>query len=96
MTKNVKVEDLYVEDIVKELARSLGVNFKEENNITHVDFPKNIGYGFIRATQFASGLGTIQASYFLKEDLVVDMDKTRVNPLKFVFNLVKDYPAYYH
>lgn len=87
MTNRVSVEDLYVEDIVKELAKSLNVLYFEKNNTTTVNFPDNLGAGFIKATQFASGLGTIEASYFIKEDLVVDMDKSRVNPLKFVFNL---------
>ena len=87
MSKKINVEDLYVEDIVKGFAKSINVLYFEENNITKVNFPEEFGAGFLKATQFASGLGVIEASYFLKKDLVVEMDKEKVNPLKFIFNL---------
>ena len=93
MSKKINVEDLYVEDIVKGFAKKVNALYFEENNVTKVNFPEEFGAGFLKATQFASGLGVIEASYFLKNDLVVEMDKQKVNPLKFVFNLGE---AFYH
>ena len=87
MSDSIKVQDLYVEDIVKSMAKNLVAPCHEEYNITKLTIPDNLGKGFIKATQFASGLGIIEAVYNLKEDLEVEMEKHKVNPLKFIFNL---------
>lgn len=87
MVKKINIEDLYVEDIVKGFAKNINALCLEENNITKISFPIEFGKGYLKATQFASGLGIIEASYFLKNDLIVEMDKEKINPLKFLFNL---------
>ncbi|WP_299670423.1 helix-turn-helix transcriptional regulator [uncultured Polaribacter sp.] len=87
MTKKVTIEDLYVEDLVKGVAKKMNVLCLEEHNITKLTIPDDIGSGFLKATQFASGLGILETSYNFKEDFVIEMEKHKVNPLKFVFNL---------
>lgn len=87
MTQKIVIEDLYVEDIVKGMAKNMNAIYIEEHNITRFAIPENDGNGYVTATQFASGLGIIDASYHLEEDLILKMEKNKINPLKFVFNL---------
>lgn len=81
------IDDLYVEDIVKGMSENMGATVLEKNNVTSFEIPKNKGKGFISATQFASGLGIIVSDYQLKETTIVKMEKDKINPLRFVFNL---------
>jgi AraC-like DNA-binding protein len=87
MTQKIVVEDLFVEDIVKEMAKSMHALYAEEHNTTKVIVPDEFGSGNIEATQFASGLGIIDTDYNLSEDFIIKMQKHKVNPLKFVYNL---------
>ncbi|WP_026776733.1 AraC family transcriptional regulator [Polaribacter sp. Hel_I_88] len=87
MSQKFAIEDHFVEDIVKEMAINLSADFKEEDNITSFKIPEINGVGEVLAVQFASGLGIMNSAYKLNEDLVLKMNKNRINPLKFVFNL---------
>ena len=87
MTQKLVVEDLFVEEIVKEMAKSMHALYVEEHNNTKVTVPEEFGSGKIEATQFASGLGIIDTDYNLSEDFIIKMQKHKVNPLKFIFNL---------
>ena len=87
MMKKLTIEDVYVEDIVKGMAKRMNALYLEEHNVTKLTIPENLGAGFVKATQFASGLGIIEAAYNIKENLVIEMEKNKINPLKFVFNL---------
>ena len=87
MSQKFAIEDHFVEDIVKEMAINLSADFKEEDNITSFKIPEINGVGEVFAVQFASGLGIMNSAYKLNEDLVLKMNKNRINPLKFVFNL---------
>lgn len=71
MTQKLVVEDLFVEEIVKEMAKSMHALYVEEHNNTKVTVPEEFGSGKIEATQFASGLGIIDTDYNLSEDFII-------------------------
>jgi len=87
MSKKIDIEDLYVEDIVKDMARGMNTLYIEKGNITQFDIPETLGIGNISATQFASGMGIINLNYQLNQEMVIKMEKNKINPLKFIFNL---------
>lgn len=89
----IELEDIYVEDIVKGMANKMNTSFNEKGNTTSLKIPENIGIGSIEATQFASGLGFISAKYKFKEETVFEIEKDKINPLKFIFNLGE---VFYH
>jgi len=87
MPQKIAIEDHFVEDIVKEMAKNMSAVFTEQDNITCFKIPEANGNGEVSAIQFASGLGIMNSNYRLNEDLVLKMNKNKINPLKFIFNL---------
>ncbi|MDB2385334.1 AraC family transcriptional regulator [Polaribacter sp.] len=87
METTFELEDVYVEDIVKGMAREMNALFFEEGNTTSFTIPEEIGKGSVMATQFASGLGFVCVKYKFKEEVIFEIEKDKIHPLKFVFNL---------
>jgi AraC-like DNA-binding protein len=87
----IELEDVYVEDIVKGMANTMNAPYKEQGNTTSFSIPKDIGEGLIEATQFASGLGFISAKYKFQKETIFEIEKDKINPLKFVFNLGEEF-----
>ena len=87
----IELEDVYVEDIVKGMANKMDVLFTEQGNTTSFKIPEKRGKGCIEATQFASGLGFISTKYKFKEETIFEIEKDKINPLKFIFNMGNEF-----
>ncbi|MBP2832918.1 helix-turn-helix transcriptional regulator [Aquimarina sp. U1-2] len=87
MNKELSIRDFEVRDIVIDTANGLETDYSETFNVISTIIPEHIGSGYLTGTSFANGIGVIEASYELKNDLVFQLKKGVIHPLKFVFNL---------
>ncbi len=86
MKKKVGVRDHNPHDVVIDLANSLGVDYEQSKHECCVRLPENIGSGFVRSFRFDFGVSVIETDYLLKKELVFNLEKGIVHPLKLIFN----------
>ncbi len=87
MKFNLAVNDIFVQDVLNSMSESWGTKLFKKNNHTKLYLPDSIGSGFVKSVQFASGIGYIQTSYVVKEDLNFTLENNLVHPLKIIFNI---------
>ncbi|MFD1079718.1 hypothetical protein, partial [Longispora fulva] len=68
-----------------DLAKVFEVELCNENEEYFIVLPSNIGKGFIRGTNFKSGLGIIQYQCTFFQDLEIHFTSNKNHPLKFIF-----------
>ncbi|MEH6679932.1 MAG: AraC family transcriptional regulator [Sediminicola sp.] len=82
----IQIKDYNVQEMVEGVSTKLSTAVEVENNEHCVRIPKKLGSGFIKATHFDNGVGVLEFDCLLKEELVLEMEKGVVHPLKFIFN----------
>ncbi len=86
MGNKKELRELSVVDVVKDIAKRLGVDYEEENNEVCVDIPEHIGTGNIKAIAFSHGMGMINLDMRLKEEVRFELNQSLVQPLEIIFN----------
>ena len=86
MGKNLKVTDVAVSNIVIDMAKSLGIDYEVDHNEYCLRIPESLGSGYVKAYTFDDGIGVIESDYFLKSDLVFELERGVIHPLKIMFN----------
>ncbi len=86
MSEQLKIHDNISSDVVKGLAHSLGVDYEENNREFCLEIPESLGSGNVKAYEFDSGFGVVEADIFLKESLDIEFKRGVVHPLKMIFN----------
>ncbi len=86
MQENFEINDSKAKDLVIDIAKALGLKFKEENDEFTLELTKEYGSGYVKAYQFDFGLSVIEVDFLLKEDFHLQLQKKLVHPLKILFN----------
>ena len=86
MKEWIRVKDLAVGDIVKDMAKELKVEYSQNYNEFSLNLPENFGSGFVKAYEFENGIGIVLTNYIVKKDFHFQLEKGKVHPLKIVFN----------
>jgi len=86
MKTNIEVTDLDVQDVVRDIARELGIPYESDINEVCLDIPESLGKGFVKAVSFDNGLGSLEMDFRLKKELRIEMTESKVQPLKIIFN----------
>ncbi|MGB7842428.1 MAG: AraC family transcriptional regulator [Salinimicrobium sp.] len=76
---------LPIKGIIRDLAKALNVEVHDDNTELTIEIPKNIGHGFIRGTNFKSGIGIVQYNCTFYEDFELHFSSEKTHPLKFIF-----------
>ena len=87
MKFDLTIEDIFVQDVLEGMAENWELELIKKNNHTKLILPEGVGSGFLQSVQFASGIGYIQTSYIVKEDLNFTLENNLVHPLKIIFNI---------
>ncbi len=85
-SEKVELKDLNVVDVVKDIAKRLGVDYEEENNEICIDIPEDAGTGTIRAISFSHGVGTMDLDVRLKKEVHFELNQSLVQPLEILYN----------
>ncbi len=86
MKKNIEIQDRLVENVIIDLADSLGVAYESSPHEHCVRIPEEFGSGYMKSYQFDFGIGVIETDYLLKKEFVYKLAKGVVHPLKMIFN----------
>jgi len=86
MNDLLKVNDILPRQIVIDMAEAFGIDYDEDNGEFCIELPDSMGSGFVKAHEFDSGIGVIECDYTLKEELIFELQKNKICPLKIVFN----------
>lgn len=86
MKTKIEVKDLDVQDVVRDIAKDLGISYESDNNEVCLDIPETLGTGYIKAVSFDSGMGTIEMDFRLNKEVRLEMNESSVQPLKIIFN----------
>lgn len=86
MNTKIEIKDLNVHDVVRDFAEELGISYSSDNNEICLDIPNSLGTGFIKAVSFDSGLGTLEMDFRLEKEVRLEMNDSKVQPLKIIFN----------
>ncbi len=81
----IDARSLLGHEIISDLAESFNVPLRNGDGIWAIEIPKTLGWGFIRGTNFDSGIGIM--SYYCKfnQDISIHFSSDAVHPLKFIF-----------
>ncbi|WP_344923908.1 helix-turn-helix transcriptional regulator [Aquimarina addita] len=86
MSEEINIHDYNIKDVVKDMAKSLNVDFDETATECCFRLPEKVGSGYVRAFEFDFGLGVVETDYLLKEELRIALEKGVIHPLKIMFN----------
>ena len=81
----ISVKALPIKDVIEDLANAFKVEVKNDNTELTIEIPKELGNGFIRGTNFESGIGIIQYYCTFYEDFELHFTSKETHPLKFIF-----------
>lgn len=81
----ISVKALPIQDVIEDLANAFEVEVHEDNKELTIEIPKKIGKGYIRGTNFRSGIGIVQYNCTFFEDLEIHFTSDKTHPLKFIF-----------
>lgn len=81
----LSVKALPIQEVIKDLAEALEVKVQDDNSELTIQIPEKIGTGFIRGSNFKSGIGIIQYCCTFHEDLEIHFTSDKTHPLKFIF-----------
>jgi AraC-like DNA-binding protein len=81
----ISVKALPIKDVISDLAKAFDVELCNENEEYFISLPPTIGTGFIRGTNFKSGLGIIQYQCTFFHDIEIHFTSDKTHPLKFIF-----------
>lgn len=81
----IEVNTLPVNEIIRDLSESLGVEVQDGNGELTLKIPEKYGEGYIKGTSFDSGMGIISYHCKFKEEFEIHFSLNTVHPLKFIF-----------
>ncbi|WP_424493070.1 helix-turn-helix domain-containing protein [Salinimicrobium sp. GXAS 041] len=81
----ITVKALPVHDVLKDIAKQWNVSIKEDSGELSIALPKDLGEGYIRCTNFESGIGVIEYNCTFSEDYQFLFSINETHPLKFIF-----------
>lgn len=81
----ITVKALPVHDVLKDIAKQWQQPIREDSGELSIDLPEDLGEGYIRCTNFASGIGVIEfnCTFSIDYEFLFSINKT--HPLKFIF-----------
>ena len=86
MKEWIRVKDLAVGDIVKDMAINLNVESSQKYNEFSLNLPEQFGKGSVKAYEFENGIGVVLTNYTVNKAFHFQLKKGIVHPLKIVFN----------
>lgn len=84
--KKIKLKDYEVREVMLGLASALDIDYEENNNELCMRIPETMGKGYIKGYCFDHGIGILEFDCLLKKAMVMELEKSIVNPLKIIFN----------
>lgn len=81
----IDVQTLPVNEILEDIAQSLGVELKDSSGELSIEIPSKIGEGYIRGISFDTGMGYVTYNCKFYEDVEIHFSINTVHPLKFIF-----------
>ncbi|TRO64416.1 helix-turn-helix domain-containing protein [Christiangramia sabulilitoris] len=79
------VKTLPVNEILEDIAETLGTELINRNGELSVNIPESSGEGYIRGVSFDSGMGILTYNCKFYEDVEIHFALNTVHPLKFIF-----------
>ncbi|WP_299130654.1 AraC family transcriptional regulator [uncultured Winogradskyella sp.] len=87
MEKKIDITDFEASNIVIDMAKSLGIEHEVTNKNEYcLRIPSSVGSGYVKAYNFDHGVSVIETDYLLKDDLVFELQRGVIHPLKIIFN----------
>ncbi|WP_299125745.1 AraC family transcriptional regulator [uncultured Winogradskyella sp.] len=94
MGEKLSVTDFEASNIVLDMAKNLDIEYDIVNTNEYcIRIPESMGSGYVKAYSFDNGISVVETDYFLKEDLVFELERGKIHPLKIIFNRES---GYYH
>ena len=81
----IEINAIPVDDVIRNLAKSMNTQVKENCSELELILPENIGKGKIFGIQFNNGFGFIQYDCTFKESTEIRLLKSEIHPLKFLY-----------
>lgn len=79
------VKALPIKEVISDIALEFKVPLQKDEKEYTLHLPEHIGEGFIRGTNFKSGIGIIQYKCTFFKDTEIHFTSERKHPLKFIF-----------
>lgn len=86
MSKKLNITDVAVSNIVIDMANSLNIDFEVDGNEHCLRIPETLGSGYVKTYTFDNGIGIVESDYLLNSDLLFELERGVVHPLKIIFN----------
>lgn len=83
--KKLPVKSLPINEVIKDLAKELGIGYTCVCDEYFIDIPKSLGKGRIYGIMFDTGLGMINYEVIFYEKVEIHFTKTNVHPVKAIF-----------
>lgn len=83
--KKLPVKSLPINEVIKDLAKELGIGYTCVCDEYFIDIPKSLGKGRIYGIMFDTGLGMINYEVTFNETVEIHFTKTYVHPIKAIF-----------
>ena len=81
----ITVKALPVHDVLKDIAKQWDVPIDDESGELTINIPDHLGEGYIRCTNFHSGIGVIEYNCTFHQDYQILFSINKTHPLKFIF-----------
>lgn len=79
------VKALPIKDVISDIAKEFKVPVEKDEKEFTIEIPEHLGEGFIRGTNFRSGIGIIQYKCTFFDDTEIHFTSEQKHPLKFIF-----------
>lgn len=86
MSDKADLQDFDVRELILGLAENFGAVCDEENNELCFDIPEDKGRGYVKAIFFSHGVGILDIDFQLEETLLIELSRSKVQPLRMIFN----------
>ncbi|MFD1094914.1 helix-turn-helix domain-containing protein [Salegentibacter chungangensis] len=81
----IDVKTLPVDEIIEDISNSINAPIINGGAELTIEIPEDLGEGFIRGSNFDSGIGIITYNCKFYEDVRIHFTRNTVHPLKFIF-----------
>lgn len=81
----IEVKTLPVNEIIQDISQFINAPIQDEGAVLSIEIPKEMGEGYIRASNFDCGMGIISYNCKFYQDVEICFTRDTVHPLKFIF-----------
>ncbi|MGB7786431.1 MAG: AraC family transcriptional regulator [Salinimicrobium sp.] len=81
----ISVKALPIKEVIEDLAKAFEVEVENDNTELTINIPERLGKGFIRGSNFRSGIGIVQYKCTFYQDVEIHFTSEKTHPLKFIF-----------